>query len=245
MGVGALALLALAAPAAAGPVDGGASFSELIEAQTRLVERARDYRASLEQVLTLQETEAARAAARARSRRDFFERGIVSRRELEDSERAWAAARNGIQETQARMAEADALMGETLASIELARLPRASQGKLVTTPAVIRYEGAVDLDASAVSTLERFFALRFRRALPVSARGQTTLHDRLGLDHRHAIDVAVHPDSEEGRALVEYLRLQRIPFLAFRRPIPGASTGAHVHIGQTSARLAPVRNTGR
>jgi len=243
--VGVFAVLVLAAPVAAAPVDGAASFSELIEAQTRLVERARDYRASLEQVLILQETEAARAAAQARSRRDFFDRGIASRRELEDSERAWTAARSRVEETQTRMAEADALMGETLASIELARLPRASQGELVSTPAVIRYEGAVDLDASAVSTLEHFFALRFHRALPVSARGQTALHDRLGLDHRHAIDVAVQPDSEEGRALVEYLRLRRIPFLAFRRPIPGASTGAHVHIGQTSARLAPIRNTGR
>lgn len=53
--------------------------------------------------------------------------------------------------------------------------------------------------------LQRSFSTRFGRALPVSAGGQTIAHDGLGLDH-HAIDVAIHPDSAEGRMLIEYLR---------------------------------------
>jgi hypothetical protein len=70
----------------------------------------------------------------------------------------------------------------------------------------------------------------------VSALGQTALHDRLGFDHRNAADVAVHPDTVEGRALLDYLRAEGIPFLEFRGPRRGVSTGAHVHVGAASPR---------
>jgi len=48
--------------------------------------------------------------------------------------------------------------------------------------------------------LQRFFMAQFGRALPISAFGQTALNDWMGFDHRHAVDVAVHPDGPEGRA---------------------------------------------
>ena len=54
---------------------------------------------------------------------------------------------------------------------------------------------------------------------------------------RNALDVAVHPDSPEGRALMEYLRAQGIPFISAWGPIPGSASGAHVHIGQPSPHL--------
>jgi hypothetical protein len=223
-------------------VSGAAAVprGEVLEAQTHLLERIRDYRASLQPLLALQETQAARAEAQAARRRELVDRGIISRREAEDSEQEVADARRRVEKTRARMEEADAAMSETLASIELAKLPKAPPSELVITPGVIGSGGAAGLDASAVSTLEEFFQARFRRPLPVSARGQTVTHDRLGLDHRHAIDVAVHPDSEEGRALIGYLRRLRIPFLAFRQAIPGAATGAHVHVGPASHRLASL-----
>ena len=217
----------------------------LIEAQTRLVESTREYRASLEPVLGLQETEVERAEAQARRRRELFERDLVSRREADESEGVAAAARARVAETRQRMAEADALMSETLAAIELAKMPKAARMELVTTDAVIRYQGTAGVLGESAQSLEAFFARRFGRALPVSARGQTALHDRLGLDHRRALDVALNPDSEEGRALIEYLRVHHIAFLAFRGPVPGASTGAHIHVGELSPRLAPVRTIAR
>ncbi len=73
--------------------------------------------------------------------------------------------------------------------------------------------------------------------LRVSAYGQTDLHNRMGFDHRNSLDVALHPDSPEGRALLEYLRSQGIPFLAFRGAIAGTATGPHVHIGRPSHRI--------
>ena len=89
--------------------------------------------------------------------------------------------------------------------------------------------------------LRQFFAARFGRPLPVSAFGQTPLHDRMGFDHRDALDVAVHPDSPEGRALMDYLRAARIPFIASWGAVPGSASGAHIHVGQPSPRISVRR----
>ncbi len=86
----------------------------------------------------------------------------------------------------------------------------------------------------ALNDVARFFEQRFHRPLPISAAGQSETHDRLGYDHRGAVDVAVHPDSAEGQALIGYLRELGVPFLAYRGPVPGAATGAHIHIGPPS-----------
>jgi hypothetical protein len=68
--------------------------------------------------------------------------------------------------------------------------------------------------------------------------GQTATHRKLGFDHRHAVDVAVHPDSAEGQVLMHYLRSEGIPFIAFRSAVPGSATDAHIHIGRPSPRIA-------
>jgi len=81
-----------------------------------------------------------------------------------------------------------------------------------------------------------FFLAKFNRPLPVSAFGQSDLHTRWGLDHRNGMDVGLHPDSTEGRALINFLRAESIPFLVFRGPIPGVATGPHIHIGNRSSR---------
>jgi len=61
--------------------------------------------------------------------------------------------------------------------------------------------------------------------------------DILGYDHRNAVDVALHPDSAEGKALINHLQNQGIPFLAFRAAVPGVATGPHIHIGNPSHRI--------
>jgi len=84
--------------------------------------------------------------------------------------------------------------------------------------------------------VEKFFLSKFKRPLPLTAFGQSDLHTRWGLDHRNGMDVGLHPDSVEGRALIEFLRAESIPFLVFRGPIPGVATGPHIHIGNRSSR---------
>jgi hypothetical protein len=89
---------------------------------------------------------------------------------------------------------------------------------------------------SEASKVEKFFVSKFKRPLPLTAFGQSDLHTRWGLDHRNGMDVGLHPDSGEGRSLIEFLRAESIPFLVFRGPVPGVATGPHIHIGNRSSR---------
>jgi hypothetical protein len=84
--------------------------------------------------------------------------------------------------------------------------------------------------------IKGFFISKFGRTLPVSAFGQTRLHSRFGFDHRNSVDVALNPDSLDGRALLAKLRGFGVPFIAFRKAIPGIATGAHIHVGNPSRR---------
>jgi len=99
------------------------------------------------------------------------------------------------------------------------------------------FEGSGKWSISDSVKVESFFMSRFNRPLPLSAFGQSELHNRWGLDHRNSMDVGLHPDSLEGKALIKFLRSEGIPFLAFRGPIPGVATGPHIHIGNGSKRL--------
>ena len=60
----------------------------------------------------------------------------------------------------------------------------------------------------------------------------------LGFDHRGRVDVAVTPHQPEGNWLMSYLRSRRIPFFAFRAAVAQQATGAHIHVGPGSTRIA-------
>ena len=85
--------------------------------------------------------------------------------------------------------------------------------------------------------VEDFFMSRFKRPLPLTAFGQSELHNRWGLDHRNSMDVGLHPDSVEGKVLIKFLVSEQIPFLAFRTSVPGVATGPHIHVGNGSHRM--------
>ena len=90
---------------------------------------------------------------------------------------------------------------------------------------------------SDAARVESFYRKRFGRPLPVTAYGQSELHTRWGYDHRRAMDVGLHPDSAEGRALIAFLSREGIPFLGFRTAIPGVASAPHIHVGSPSRRL--------
>jgi hypothetical protein len=78
------------------------------------------------------------------------------------------------------------------------------------------------------------FERNFGHPLPVSADGDTPLHRSLGFDHTGRLDVALHPDSEEGAWLLGLLESMQVPYFAFRGAVAGKATGAHIHIGPPS-----------
>jgi len=89
-----------------------------------------------------------------------------------------------------------------------------------------------------LKAVEAAWQKHYDRPMPISAFGQTATHTALGFDHRGKVDVAVAPDQPEGVWLREYLEAHNIPFFAFRAAMPGKATGAHIHIGPASVRLA-------
>ncbi|HTG86341.1 MAG TPA: hypothetical protein VL907_04885 [Pyrinomonadaceae bacterium] len=102
-------------------------------------------------------------------------------------------------------------------------------------------EGAGKWKLTDAGKIEEFFLAKYKKPLPLSAFGQSDLHTRWGWDHRNGMDIGLHPDSLEGRGLIEFLRTESIPFLAFRSAVPGVATGPHIHIGNRSPRISSRR----
>jgi hypothetical protein len=231
----ALAAAALAVATPAAPL--ASATGKLEAAHAAQAEAARRYRESLAALLPLQAAARQRAASEVERLRALHAQGLVAAVDVEAAVRALAEARQAADRTRGAIGEADALVVEAEAARDLAALPPPAPGETYEAPTLLRHHGRGRWSLTAVPALERFFAARFGLPLPVSAYGQTPAHDRLGFDHRDALDVALHPDSPEGRALIEYLRAHGIPFLAFRTARLGLATGAHVHVGEPSSRL--------
>lgn len=119
--------------------------------------------------------------------------------------------------------------------VRVERVERSTDPRLMSLSET--FEGTRKWNISDSPKVESFFVSKFNRPLPLTAFGQSELHNRWGLDHRQSMDVGLHPDSVEGKALIRFLVDEGIPFLAFRSSIPGVATGPHIHIGHGSSRL--------
>ena len=223
---------ALPAARSAGPVSTTERAAEVVVA-------LEDYRATLATLLPMRERELAGAIRLREQRRELLERGIVSRREFDEAEAAVATASLKVEETRLAFAAVDQALAEATTARALASLRPLGPGGYEQSAGLIRYNGPSAWSLKPdTARLRQFFASRFGRPLPVSALGQTPLHDRMGFDHRDALDLAVHPDSAEGRALMDHLRGAGLPFIASWGAVPGSASGAHIHVGQPSPRIA-------
>lgn len=220
----------------------GQAPSRLEKTASDVIAATMNYRAALERVLAIYERDLARRVEMAELRQDLFEREVLSKREFEEGKRAQAEAQKNVDETRAAMAAADRMLSEARMAEALARLTPLPRGGYEERAGLVRFNGVADWSlAQGTSRLQQFFLAQFGRALPISAFGQTALHDRMGFDHRNALDLAVHPDSPEGRTLMEHLRAAGIPFIAAWGAIPGSASGAHIHVGQPSPRISARR----
>jgi hypothetical protein len=207
------------------------------ESRTNLLNASSAYRESLENLLELQRKDESRAQEAVGKRKELLDLGVIAKREFEESQRALTEAQERIAGTIKQITEVDTLVAEVQAAEEMAKMPVETPGVIRSTGLLVRYVGASRWALSDFGKVDAFFRLKFSKSLPVSALGQTETHNRLGFDHREAIDVAVHPDSAEGQALIGYLTSQSISFIAIRGAIPGSATGAHIHIGAPSKRI--------
>jgi hypothetical protein len=198
--------------------------------------KMKESRERYDQLLSLYEEEKKRLNDDFEKRRELYQQGLIARAEVIPVQQALVAVMRNILDVKRWIMEDDIAIAEITLRDELLRLPALARGGYSEGSALIRFNGGALWSLAEAPKIERFFSDTFGKALPVSALGQSSVHDRLRFDHRDAMDVALHPDSHEGRALLAYLRQASIPFIAFRGSIPGASTGAHIHIGKPSAR---------
>ena len=165
--------------------------------------------------------------------------GILSRSEAESStadfdraqqELDWAKSRATLVQ---EIAE-NARIQKGIAALELQAESHPDwAGKVYT-----HYEGSGVFTPADLQRLELDYTVKFATKLPISAEGETAVHRSLGFDHRGRVDVAVMPDQPEGEWLMHYLEAKKIPYFAFRMAVPGKATGAHIHVGPQSTRLA-------
>ncbi|HWB86553.1 MAG TPA: hypothetical protein VG675_20590 [Bryobacteraceae bacterium] len=151
---------------------------------------------------------------------------------LEDLDRArkeWDLA-----DTRARLAHDLAEMAEAEEALQTKLAEAPAEAKAVAE----RYDGNGIFTHQLFEQVEAAFEARFGKPLPVSAMGETAVHRALGFDHRGRVDVALQPDQPEGVWLRQYLAQNHIPYFAFRQAVPGKATGAHIHMGPMSTRLA-------
>ena len=174
-----------------------------------------------------------RESARVEDRRKLLDTGVIARSEfdslsdeLETRKRVLSLAKNRVEllADLKRMAETEK---------QLERAGQAGSSK----DAMIRYDGNGSFSIADLTTISAQFEKRFGRPLPVSALGQTLVHQAMGLDHRNRVDVALNPETTEGLWLRHLLEKLHIPYLAFRAAVAGAATAPHIHIGTGSSRL--------
>lgn len=219
-----------------------AAASSIGALNSDVLRTATEYRDQLMLQLKLEDLEVYRRQREVDSRAQMLDKGYISKSEMEQSRLTLARAEAKLADTKQRIHDAESIIGEAEARNRLASLPPLALGGYSESGDLVRYNGPTEWSLADAGKIEDYFAKLFGHPLPVSARGESDMHRQMHFDHRNAMDVALHPDSVEGRALMDYLRKSGIPFLAFRGKITGSSTGAHIHIGKPSLRLAsPVR----
>lgn len=230
------------------------AIDDLTRTREAFVKATKDYKESLQALIATLEKNIKRSSDEVERDRQLYQQGLIARRQLEDSEKRLQIEQDVIAARRKELSAADKNIADVFAEAEAdqqlnaqiartnARAKSTPKNTIIATATLTRYTGSGSFSlASGAGRVGQFFASRFNRSLPVSAFGQTAVHDRLGFDHHNALDVAVNPDSTEGQALTAYLRANGIPFIAIRRAIPGSATGAHIHIGLPSHRThAPI-----
>jgi len=214
--------------------------SELEKLREEYIKATNEYKASLGKLLPFQQNEVKKAEEKLEQGKKLLAEGLIAKAQLEENERVLAVAKQKLAETNRSITSADeqiaAVLVETAANEEIAKNLRLARHSLVRTAAFTRYTGAGGWNLGDSWKVQRFFYDTFKKQLPIAVFGQGAIHDRWRLDHRNAMDIQLHPDGVEGRALLEFLQKNGIPYLAFRSAIPGTATGPHIHIGRPSHR---------
>lgn len=168
-------------------------------------------------------------------RKKLVQEGILAPAEIETemTELGMRERTLDLAQSRARLLVQLAEMAKAELALEHARQSETANPKDI----MVRFDGNGIFSPDDLKTVTAEYEKHFHQPLPVSALGQTLMHQSLGFDHRNRVDVKLSPDQKEGLWLRAFLERLHIPYLAFREAMPGAATGAHIHIGPASTRL--------
>ena len=167
-------------------------------------------------------------------RQTMLSSGVISHAEFQKAEDELASRRRVLELAESRKALLESL--KTMAERER-QLEQLQRNSASTRNVMTRYDGNGQFTLQDLPAISAEFERRFHRPLPISALGQTMLHQSMQLDHRNRVDVALNPDQPEGLWLRQLLERLHVPYLAFRSAVAGAATAPHIHIGTGSTRL--------
>jgi hypothetical protein len=177
-----------------------------------------------------------RQSALVSDRQKLLEMGVISRSELGSVSAELETRRHVLElaRDRIRQAETQRQMAQEEQSLERALESGTSR------KAMLKFDGSGRFDKNDFALISSEFEEQFHYPLPVTARGQTALHQSLGLDHRGKIDVGLNPEEPEGIWLRHFLEVHQIPYIAFRAAVRGSATAPHIHLGTGSSRIIRI-----
>jgi hypothetical protein len=176
-----------------------------------------------------------RQEAVVRNRMSLVNDGVLAKSEVQPAIDELEMRKRTLQLSEERAKLLDDLLQMARVEESLAQARSLDLAKLQNV--MIRYEGAAPFDLALMKKIGDAYQLHFHQELPISAVGQTLVHQQLGFDHRGRVDVAINPDTTEGLWLRHLLETKHLSYIAFRSSLLGSATGPHIHIGPGSLRV--------
>jgi hypothetical protein len=173
-------------------------------------------------------------------RQRLLEMGVISKAEMNSVNAEFEIRRHVFDSAHDRVRlEIQRQMTDEEQSLERAMASGTSR------KAMLKFDGSGHFDRTDFAVVADEFEQQFHYPLPVTARGQTSLHRSLGLDHRGKIDVGLNPEEPEGIWLRHFLEEHQIPYIAFRAAVRGSATAPHIHLGTGSSRMVRLAEARR
>ena len=176
-----------------------------------------------------------RQAAAVNERQKLLDMGVISRAEMEGVRAELEIRRHvlDLAHDRVRLEAQREMIGEEQ------MLERAMDSG-TSHKAMLKFDGDGHFDTEDLAVISSEFEQQFHYPLPITARGQTSLHQSLGFDHRGKVDVGLNPETPEGIWLRHFLEDHQVPYIAFRAAVPGSATAPHIHLGTGSTRFVRV-----
>ncbi len=205
-----------------------ATLKETLYSSIKLADLTADQHA---QMLAAAQRRVDRQSAVLCERQRLLEMGIISKAEMQSVNEEMEARRHVLELAKDRLR----LQIQSQMAVEEQNLERALESG-TSRKAMLKFDGNGHFGHQEFAIISSEFEQQFHYPLPVTARGQTSLHRSLGLDHRGKIDVGLNPEDPEGIWLRHFLEDHQIPYIAFRAAVPGSATAPHIHLGTGSSR---------